>query len=942
MDDNHFSRFNTDMNKNKKFKHPQNAEIKIALIGARGSGKTTLATGLFATSDSRFTVSADDENIEEYLKQRKTMLQQGKWPEASKNSREIRLTVKNGGKTAKISFRDYSGEDVVDDVRFISDIVGKPDGAILLFNPGMFVGVDVAYRDTVILRYRKIISHLKNNGCRHVVFAVTASDRLDPETGDLRGKREEIEDFEKQITDCFGSEGVSKHWWTRIPVSVTGKLEDQSKPALARGSANTASRPFLRILECISSSAAKNKLRRLFSRIFLGAFLLAVAGAGYTYFSYSSESEYLAELIEGVKTQRKDRANTVDEADQKVKALKSLLDKLRKFEPKFRSNAVLKSSAEGDCVSSIEESRFYLLELKIRDLDVRIKDISLKGVSSSDISILLKDISILSKDISILSKEIELFSSSDKKLQDDLFCLWKHSEREREIRKVCDKQFLININKGITQFNEGCKTNATQPIVDMLVDSVDLWEPGSNEGKSRREEMLKTLPDKALKWRKEYEINQIDRLVESRRFETKKVTERLRAGWSVLNRAASKADGYSADVCNDVAEQMKDARERLMKAALNDYANEVWDADKPEPPDRWLSASDAIDRWSRGGSISNFLTEAEIKHVNKYLEDKRQVKKEDWRKTQDRMAEKYINKMKEASDPYNVFCDFCSENPYNPGLSGVCKAFEDKFEEVVNKYCEDYKKAFTGENRIYRSTDAMEKETQRIENAEEALDKFKDVCEIIYNDKRGFLRKKMGESKLFKFCRIAGKEFFAENREDVLYMPFPQKIEFISITNSWQETKLEEVPAVYKGKYEKDYKKDTMKLKFRSRKFTESGVTEFDEVKSGAVLEFNAWQELSFYCQAEAKNTDEWSADLIESSGKDKGHFADHSDFVEKANGQGEGEFVYKKTAVCLYEQGDEIPDFICDIELKIKYKISGKGFLDVVYEYYPELKTAE
>lgn len=841
MDDNHFSRFNTDMNKNKKSKHPQNAEIKIALIGARGSGKTTLATGLFATSDRCFTVSAEDENIEEYLKQRKTMLQQGKWPEASKNSREIRLTVKNGGKIAKISFRDYRGEDVVDDVRFISDIVGKPDGAILLFNPGMFVGVDVAYRDTVILRYRKIISHLKNNGCRHVVFAVTASDRLDPETGDLRGKRVEIEGYEKEITDYIENIGGSK-WWSRIPVSVTGKLEDQSKPALAKGSANTASRPFLRILECISSSAAKNKLRRMFSRIFLGAFLLTVAGVGYTYFSYSSESERLAELIEGVKTQGSDRANTVKEADQKVKALERLLGKLREFEPKFESNAVLKSSAEGDCVSALDKSRFDLLKLKIGDLKGRIKDSSLT-------------------DISKLSQEIELFSPSDKNLQDELTSLWKHSELGIHI---------------------------------------------------------------------EYEINQIDRLIQSGRFETKNVSERLRAVERVLNRAASKADGYSADVCN-AAEQMKDARKRLIKAALDDYANEVWDADKPEPPDLWLSASKAIDRWS----ISNSLTKDEIKYVNKYLEHKRQVKKEDWRKTQDRLAEKCINEIKEASDLYNVFCDFCSENPYNPGLSGVCKAFEDKFEEVVKKYCEDYKKAFTGENRIYRSTDAMEKETQRIENAEEALDKFKDVCQIIYNDKRGFLRKKMGESKLFKFCRIAGGEFPGD-------MPFSQKIEFVSITNSWQATKPEEVPAEYKEDYKENFKKETMKLKFLSRTFKEGTVTaDFYEVKRGDVLKFNAWQELSFYCQVEAENDDSaWKGGSDPIKSKGNGHFADHSDFVEKANGQ--GEFVYKKTAVCLYEEDDKNPDFICDIELKIKYKISGKSFLDVVYEYYPELKTAE
>jgi hypothetical protein len=433
------------------------------------------------------------------------MLQQGKWPEDSNSSREIRLTVKNGGKIAKISFRDYRGEDVVDDVRFISDIVGKPDGAILLFNPGMFVGVDVAYRDTVILRYRKIISHLKKNGCRHVVFAVTASDRLDPETGDLRGKRVEIEGYEKEITDYIENIGGSK-WWSRIPVSVTGKLEDQSKPTLAKGSENTASRPFLRILECISSFAAKNKLRRMFSRIFLGAFLLAVAGAGYTYFSYSSESERLAELIEGVKTQRWDLANTVDEAEQKVNALKSLLDKLRKFEPKFGSNAVLKSGAEDDCASALDKSRFDLLKLKIGDLKGRIKDSSLK-------------------DISKLSQEIELFSPSDKNLQDELTSLWKHSELGIHI---------------------------------------------------------------------EYEINQIDRLIQSGRLETKKVTERLRAGLSVLNIADSKADEYSADVCNTVAERMKNARERLMKSALDDYANGVWNADKPESPDMWLSASDAI------------------------------------------------------------------------------------------------------------------------------------------------------------------------------------------------------------------------------------------------------------------------------------------------------------------------------------------------------------
>ena len=930
MDVNHFFRFNTDMNKNKKSKHPENAEIKIALIGARGSGKTTLATGLFATSDRCFTVSADDENIEEYLKQRKTMLQQGKWPEDSNSSREIRLTVKNGGKIAKISFRDYRGEDVVDDVRFISDIVGKPDGAILLFNPGMFVGVDDNYRNTVISRYRRIISHLKNNGCRHVVFAVTASDRLDPETGDLRGKRVEIEGYEKEITDYIENIGGSK-WCSRISVSVTGKLEDQSKPALARGSANTASRPFLQILKCISSSATKNKLRRMFSRIFLGAFLLAVAGAGYTYFSYSSESERLAKLVGSVKTQRYDSANTVDEADQKVKTLERLLGELRRFETKFRSNAVLKSGAEDDCASALDKSRFDLLRLKIGDLEERIKDISLKGVSSSDIS--------------ILSKEIELFSSSDKNLQVELTRLWKHSEQG--IRRMHDKRFLINMKHRIFQFDEGCTTNATHSNVSLFVESVKLWEPSFDEGKREREEMLKSLPEKTLKWRTEYEINQIDRLVESGRFETKNVTERLSAGLSVLKRAVSRADGCSADVCNAVAGRMNKARKRLMNSALDDYANGVWNDDKS--PDMWPSASDAIDGWSGGGGIFNFMTEDEVKYVNGHLEYVRQDKEKVWRKTQDRRAEEFIKNIKEESEPllaYNEFCNFCSDNPYNPGLSGdgiVCKAFSDKFDEAVRKYCKDYKKAFTGENRIYRTQASMEQETQRIENAEKTLKEFKDVCETIYRDKTGILSKKIGESRLFKFCRIAGGEFFGENRPDILRMPFPQKIEFVSIENSWQATKPESVPAEYKEKYKENCKEGTMKLNFLSRKFMEGAVTEFDEVKKGAAVEFNAWQELSFYCQVEAENADSvWKggSDPIKSNGN--GHFANHSDFVEKANGQGESEFVYKKTAVCLYEKGDKIPDFICDIELKIKYKISGKSFLDVVYEYYPELKTAE
>ena len=227
----------------------------LAIIGASGTGKTTLAVGLYATSTKTFTVSPDGDETLDYLEIRKTSIEEGFWPAATNEEKRIlRLRLHAAGKQTDISFFEYMGERMERDPNYIREVIGTPKSAMILFNPGMPGLSKPETRNRMLGNLKVIAQHLKDNGCIAVAFVVTASDRL---TSDLSSFREDFEAYASEVTNHLTNLGLD---WRRFEVTVSGQLDDQNKPRLARGESNTTHEPFLWLLKRISDRRRRKSL----------------------------------------------------------------------------------------------------------------------------------------------------------------------------------------------------------------------------------------------------------------------------------------------------------------------------------------------------------------------------------------------------------------------------------------------------------------------------------------------------------------------------------------------------------------------------------------------------------------------------------------------------------------------------------------------------------
>lgn len=219
----------------------------LAIIGASGTGKTTLAVGLYATSTESFTVAPDGDETRKYLEIRKTSIEEGFWPAATNESEnfDLRLRLHASGRQTDIVFREYMGERMERDPNYIREVIGTPKSAMILFNPGMPGLSKPEMRNRMLGNLKVIAQHLKDNGCIAVAFVVTASDRL---TSDLAASREDFEAYASEVTNHLTNLGLD---WKRFDVTVSGQLDDQNKPKLARGENNTTHEPFLWLLKRI-------------------------------------------------------------------------------------------------------------------------------------------------------------------------------------------------------------------------------------------------------------------------------------------------------------------------------------------------------------------------------------------------------------------------------------------------------------------------------------------------------------------------------------------------------------------------------------------------------------------------------------------------------------------------------------------------------------------
>lgn len=244
----------------------------LAIIGATSAGKTTLAVGLYATSTESFTVSPVGDETSKYLEIRKTNIEEGFWPAAglAEDNVDIRLRLHASGNQVDIVFREYMGERMERDPNYIRGVIGTPKSAMILFNPGMPGLSQPETRNRMLGNLKVIAQHLKDNGCIAVAFVVTASDRL---SSDLAAFREDFEAYASEVTNHLTNLGLE---WKRFDVTVSGQLDNQNKPKLARGENNTTHEPFLWLLKRIRDSKRR---KCLLTAAAVTATILGVSGA---------------------------------------------------------------------------------------------------------------------------------------------------------------------------------------------------------------------------------------------------------------------------------------------------------------------------------------------------------------------------------------------------------------------------------------------------------------------------------------------------------------------------------------------------------------------------------------------------------------------------------------------------------------------------------------
>lgn len=235
----------------------KNDSNSLAIIGASGTGKTVLAVGLFATSTEEFTVSAVGDETRRYIEIRKTAMDDGHWPAATNQAEnlDLRLRLHAGGRETDIVFREYMGERM-EQPDYLERVIGTPEAAMILFNPGMPGLRNTESRNKMIDNIKAIVQHLKDHKCAAIALVVTASDRL---ASDLAGFRDEFETHVTEVTNHLGTLGIG---WKRFDVTVSGKLADQNHPKLACGDDNTTRVPFLWLLKRIH----RRKVRKLLAK----------------------------------------------------------------------------------------------------------------------------------------------------------------------------------------------------------------------------------------------------------------------------------------------------------------------------------------------------------------------------------------------------------------------------------------------------------------------------------------------------------------------------------------------------------------------------------------------------------------------------------------------------------------------------------------------------
>lgn len=695
----------------------ESANMDIALIGYTQAGKTTLAVGLFATSTEDFTVSGKGEDTDNYLRDRKASLESGHWLEATTENQmpDLCLTINRIGKApVDLHFKEYMGERACNVESYKRDVVGDPRAVVILLNPCMSILRDPVQRNAMICQLKEIINYLAEPGmrCEYIAFAITASDMLSTSLSDFR---EEFESYKSEITN-FLNTSVFRDNWKEFAVTVSGELEDPTRPRLARGKANSSREPFVWLIQSLEAADARSKMKRVlkYSSISAGVvlFLGSVFGScWYFWWDREAERQISAVLHAG--------GNDVENALRKGKAsdINKALSKLeegRKQQtarsPYFEENKRRYGQLNLKLSEQIEHGRIVwfpkFFEERTKELIGRVDEI--KGLSPEKCRKALDEVGEIGERFAEFHPTCESSQEGFSQIKKAWENVKQSTSRTLEIG--CEKYFASRF----AVYSDTAKTNATVEVCQQWRREISSWNPVTTEGKDVREKALETFDGNLKNWRTAYE------------------SWSFSEGCNTLLETLRFVGHISDDTATEFHNAMVDCR-RYEKLAMDEDAAELvdWETRKrvwterirptrqrtldalqkaelqrldPEAQDCPVIAENTYVELKQMLKDDDALSEIDYADWMKELEKGVEGRQEEWRQVQRRRCEAFIEDIKddnlEGPDVLREFQNFYSDNPNNPSLSlaveGVHKRIGVAFSKVYDDVYFEYSKRSSG------------------------------------------------------------------------------------------------------------------------------------------------------------------------------------------------------------------------------------------------------
>lgn len=732
----------------------------LAIIGASGTGKTTLAVGLYATSTESFTVAPDGDETRKYLEIRKTSIEEGFWPAATNESEnfDLRLRLHASGRQTDIVFREYMGERMERDPNYTREVIGTPKSAMILFNPGMPGLSKPETRNRMLGNLKVIAQHLKVNGCIAVAFVVTASDRL---TSDLAEFREDFEAYASEVTNHLTNLGLD---WKRFEVTVSGQLDDQNKPKLARGENNTTHEPFLWLLKRIRDSKRRRCLRMFatvvaafigVSGVLLGGFVvhsrqaLAKAEKAFANTSNALNIAYAAHdeakvrtTLEFLTTNSFDKVTAILPSDQ------------------ARRNELVKRVNEQ---SDLWRVRLLKMEFDSNKSKVNTKpsDVQLEWFGGFDKKLLT--LSPSSKD-AVIERDTLTNDWDNSRIELETKCQTAHfrnvvDQERKNLASAKPDAIIEPLRKSktliadavtyalVTNRAELCnslglitaRTNAIAKYVDSKVRRPD------DDKRPDDTEKLRQSVSKDLKTAlTTEEFDDLSKIISERNDEAcmawdafhfpKRVTEleaALKGAGSNSSRSLTDSLSFLSAMTNNYPTisqlefiKARNAIEAARKKAILTYSNSIavgWKVDGEKPPEfdcvkirNTILTQDAV-------------TDDEYQDFEKDMNAQFTKAVQEWEANQKKLVDDEVNrygKMNSVCAILTKYSEFIDDHPQNPYLNDLLDNVDGRLYKFLERYVDDYENDFRGDKRI-----GSEKYPRaRMDRAGQRFYEFRMVC----------------------------------------------------------------------------------------------------------------------------------------------------------------------------------------------------------------------